>query len=159
MCYGLAEWRVPILDELDGRDGAPCRVLTMMSGGGDDLREEVRFVVAPTSEGRQPRTTGVIDAHPFTTPCGSDIPSSLILEKVVRPTRGRIYNVRYRYPHSSGFALEWGLRQIGPLPRSFLRRYLGRVGRRDGAPCRVLTMISGGEMTAHKGRSVTVRPF
>ena len=59
MCYGLAEWRVPILDELDGRDGAPCRVLTMMSGGGDDLREEVRFVVVPTSEGRQPRTTGV----------------------------------------------------------------------------------------------------
>ena len=84
MCYGLAEWRVPILDELDGRDGAPCRVLTMMSGGGDDLREEVRFVVAPTSEGRQPRTTGVIDAHPFTTPCGSDIPSSLcgFLKKV-----------------------------------------------------------------------------
>ncbi len=29
----------------------------------DDLREEVRFVVAPMSEGRQPRTTGGREWH------------------------------------------------------------------------------------------------
>ena len=56
---------------------------------GKDLREEVRFVVAPTSEGRQPRTTGGLWRAENNRPLAGRTTHPLILEKVVRPARGR----------------------------------------------------------------------
>ena len=53
---------------------------------------------------------------------GQDI-SKLILEWVVRPTRGRGFWLSYLPPFIGSASLEWGLQQIGPPMEVLNHRY------------------------------------
>ena len=92
-----------------------------------DLREEVRFVVAPCRRGVSPERLGVNMAH---------IPARPLAGRTTYggkfwlgcPThKGSIYIVRCQQsPIHRANALEWGLRQIGPLRGPSLLIWRGR---------------------------------